>query len=500
MRGRADNLFCRWRPRQRAFTLIEMMVSLGVLTLALGVVGVVFSVTTKTARQASAYSEALNWVRQFMIQLEEDLEHVDPSQSILVLAGRTQAAALTKEDLDGGKFYRVLLGNPEDELNYDPEYGSVARGPYSDPRADILMFFTNRAVPSAAPDPNAPNSVYARGAKLSPLQVVYGHAALGEPVWDGAAYQMPDPYDPAIRHIVKTEYFNSPTNRSLIPAAEWHLTRRATIIEPDPDPNPSNPLISHSLETMYRLVNGVALVDGSYNAAQWDSGDNGNRVPGDVALLDLPALFNTFGDAPFAPLDNNYLPAIWWPYGYSRSGASGAVLRDSDVDYVLSDLLYYQHSGSDQTFLKHIGTVLEEVPVQLRQNTSLHMLPGCVWFQIEFLMPEDPRNSFEYLPAPGALAGSRSDMPRWYPVEHGETYLFVPDTQENRNVIAGLYDGDDGQDRYLDFAALDPNMALTPDNKRIRMWPYAIRITVRVFDRNGTLDEPIVRTIVHRFE
>jgi len=32
------------------------------------------------------------------------------------------------------------------------------------------------------------------------------------------------------------------------------------------------------------------------------------------------------------------------------------------------------------------------------------------------------------------------------------------------------------------------------------MWPYAIRITVRVFDRLGRLEQPIVRSIVHRFD
>ena len=101
---------------------------------------------------------------------------------------------------------------------------------------------------------------------------------------------------------------------------------------------------------------------------------------------------------------------------------------------LLSNLLYYPQPN--QTELKHIATVLEDVPVNLRQNTSLHMLPGCVWFQVEFLMPEDPRNSLEYLPDPDLSdpnsVGSRSDMPRWYPVENGQTYLFVPDTQDNR--------------------------------------------------------------------
>jgi hypothetical protein len=32
------------------------------------------------------------------------------------------------------------------------------------------------------------------------------------------------------------------------------------------------------------------------------------------------------------------------------------------------------------------------------------------------------------------------------------------------------------------------------------MWPYAIRVTVRVIDEKGRLDEPIVRSLVHWFD
>jgi len=48
----------------------------------------------------AAYSETLNWVRQFTFQLQEDLEECDPTQSLLYMHGRTQAAALSQEDLE----------------------------------------------------------------------------------------------------------------------------------------------------------------------------------------------------------------------------------------------------------------------------------------------------------------------------------------------------------------------------------------------------------------
>jgi hypothetical protein len=137
---------------------------------------------------------------------------------------------------------------------------------------------------------------------------------------------------------------------------------------------------------------------------------------------------------------------------------------------------------------------------------GVHLLPGCAWFQVEFLMPEDPRNSLYYHdpePSDSSKYSKRWDMPRWTEVEAGRTYVFIPDTAENRNHVAQLFASSatgapDG--RLRDFALVDPTGPDTVDNRVIRMWPYAIRITVRVFDRQGRLEQPIVRSIVHRFD
>jgi hypothetical protein len=37
-------------------------------------------------------------------------------------------------------------------------------------------------------------------------------------------------------------------------------------------------------------------------------------------------------------------------------------------------------------------------------------------------------------------------------------------------------------------------------HRRIRTWPYAIRVTVRVYDERNRLSSPIVRSLVHRFD
>ena len=92
-------------------------------------------------------------------------------------------------------------------------------------------------------------------------------------------------------------------------------------------------------------------------------------------------------------------------------------------------------------------------------------------------------------------------MPQWTEVEEGETYVFVPDTAANRALIASqVSSGNEGFVRLGSFISMDEGDPNNIEKKRIRTWPYAIRITVRVFDPLGRLDEPIVRSLIHRFD
>jgi prepilin-type N-terminal cleavage/methylation domain-containing protein len=460
--------------RFHAFTLIEMLVSLAVISLALAVVGIVFSITVKTAGQSAAYSETHNWVRQFMQQIDEDLRYCVPSQSILVLVGRTQAAALTKSDLDAGKFYRVLIGNPANvPAGYDPEFNANLDNPnpllaqYSDPRADLLMFFSNRPTVSVAPalNPSATDP-YAAGVKFAPILVTYGQAGLGQPQWDGTNYQFPP--DTSLRHI------DNVGGLSLIPANRWHLGRRATIV-------------GRSGNATWDLDFDGEADDGVDERGRITAGRATRNYPGDVATFDLPAFLTdpALLNAGLAPRS---------PYVFDTDATAWPLLLKQRILRLL-----YRDGENDQ--FHHVATVLEDVPVELKSNLGVHMLPGCVWFQVEFLMPEDPRNSVEYSdPTPLILNdySSRSDMPRWTTVQDGFTYVFVPDTAENREALARPTPGSGS--RLDTFALLNPTGANTVANRVIRLWPYAIRITVRVWDAQKRLDEPIVRSIVHRFE
>jgi len=57
--------------------------------------------------------------------------------------------------------------------------------------------------------------------------------------------------------------------------------------------------------------------------------------------------------------------------------------------------------------------------------------------------------------------------------------------------------------RLRQFAPIiDPGTANVGyvQDRRIRLWPYAIRITIRAIDSKAQISEPITRTIEHWFE
>lgn len=488
-------------PGKRAFTLVEMLVSLAVLSIALGVVGYVFSATINATRQAAAYSEAHNLTQQLVNQLEEDLRNCDPANSLLVLVGRTQAAARTKDDLDARKFWRVLVGDPANvPANFDPEYtrpsGKLdpATYQYSDPRADILMFFSNRPTMSQAPHRETTstteqtfNDQCLQGVRFSPIQVVYGHAALDTAKYESGRFVLAN--NP--QHIEENHpgAGTRPESLSKLPLTAWHLSRRATIlVDYPPGQSPPSPRdIQFSRNAYENIVSCMPYEE-----------DDGEKMPGDAARLDWRRLLAQFG--PNTDHQPNPLQSWFSPYEFLGSS------WDNRLREYIWTLMYKSGTAPPELHQHHVASVVENPPPDLASNMGVHLLPGCAWFQVEFLMPEDPRNSLYYHdpePSDSSKYSKRWDMPRWTEVEAGRTYVFIPDTAENRNHVAQLFASSatgapDG--RLRDFARVDPTRPDTVDNRVIRMWPYAIRITVRVFDRQGRLEQPIVRSIVHRFD
>lgn len=472
------------RAAHRAFTLVEMLISLFVIAIAMTIVVTAFGVTTRTTRQAAAYAEVNNWVRQFALQLEDDLKYIDPANSVLVIVGRTQKSALTEDDRQAGKAWRVLVGDPSSvPAGFDPGFTEQSRPDveqYSDPRADLLMFFTNRPTQSQAPAPNPPTNPstpqewaqlqFRNGARSSPIQVVYGHASFGN-------YSVQPPngravWNNTLEHISYPDGLDRQRRLSRFPLTQWHLSRRVTLFDMLTPPTPAQ---SVNYLDFFPLGDTLSW-DGLVRCTPVD-----DRLAADVA--------RSFS-----------LEAFLGPAGLSSPGAvqSRPYNFDATARQRVENILYHPNGRNDL----HVATILREPPVDLRTNLGLHLLPGCAWFQVEFLMPEDALNSADN---PHSI-GSASQ--RWAETRNGDMYVFVPDTDQNRALIAQQNPAIPGN-RVGDFKLLDrfgPDGVLengdediSVANRRIRMWPYAIRVTVRVFDPKGRLPEPIVRSITHRF-
>ncbi len=491
--------------RRSAFTLVEMLVSLAVLTVALSVVGVVFAVTARTASQSAAYSEVQLQVRQLLDELREDLRGVDPARSVLLIAGATQAAALSQADLEAQKYFRVLQGDPASVPNFDPQFSPRFDDPggvYSDPRTDVLMFFTNRPIESLAKPTGNPatpfQTMLARGGKAALTQVVYGHAAIGQAVWSTALSRYVAPDASALEHIRFTiDGSFDPGSLSRLPASRWHLARRQAIIEPVSQQTK----VEFTNDELNRLVACAPSSDG--------------RWAGDSADLDVGAFFNDLGPNSLLTAAGfgaeNFGPAIYRPYQFVYAGVPQ--WPTPDFFYRFNRVLW---RDGDPT-LRHVATVIEDTPADLRTNLGVQMLRGCVWFQVEFLMPEDPRNSVLHAADPNLPLG----LPHWTAVTPGSTYLFVPDSTENRDAIVrqvGAANSLDPDWRISSFARMDRPPPAGPSlfwhydnatgpggarvgikNRILRTWPYAVRITVRAFAPRGRLDQPLVRTLVHTF-
>ncbi len=478
-------------PHRRGFSLLEMLVSLAVLVVALLVVSNIFALTAQTARSAVAISDVQRRVRDFLYTLEQDLNGINPAESILILSGATQAAARSEEKRDAEQFERFLVGDPADvPRGFDPVFSTSvdpSTDQYSDPRTDILAFLTNRALQSKSPAINdvsgsGPEQRFQQaiqnGARSAPNLVVYGHAAIDVP--DGITW-------PATGNEIHP--INPPGGRdqlSDLPLTQWHLARRATLIR------------NRSVTTLN--VAGIApTFPAGSGPLEFRRAEPTALTAGDTASWSLDGLLDVYiaggneaGPPAFpAPTASPYL----FP-----SGTGWSPVRENLVWQML-----YQASGQNNN--RHVATVFNSPPPAMSGNLAVHGLPGCVWFQVEFLLPEDPRNAADH-----PVAAWRDDQPRWVEVRPDDTYVFVPDTAENRaaiiaqsTTVAGL-NGlvPIGGQRLSTFGQVVPpggaGYADIAENRNVRTWPYAIRITVRVLDPDGVLATPVERSLVHRFD
>ncbi|MCH8149764.1 MAG: type II secretion system protein, partial [Planctomycetes bacterium] len=187
-----------------AFSLVELIVSMGILMLMLALAGQVMSLTVRSTGQAKALTEISQALRILETTLREDLRYVKAGENLLLIQGNPIDA------------YWSTAGKEADN-NALPGDGFPLRD--EKPRADILMFFTSRQASNYVKY-NYPLTPAMSGKAVTSgvQQVVYGHANLVDLDANGN-----------IHGTYPADYITFPEDDLTpypVPADEWHLARR----------------------------------------------------------------------------------------------------------------------------------------------------------------------------------------------------------------------------------------------------------------------------------
>jgi type II secretory pathway pseudopilin PulG len=494
-----------WFPCSRqsvgraAFSLAELVISIGILILMLALAGQVFTITVRSTGQATALTETSQQLRMFEDTLREDLRSVQPGQSLILIQGNPVNAYWTQSGKDAD-------ANPDPSNGYghasDPERED-ASGNLIAPRADILMIFTSRKGTSYV-SPNVTGRLQ---------QVVYGHAELGEYVTPTTPGGPTGPQYVFSPNPAKTEDKNqsafpldqadypSTTTPSLVPASQWHLARRSVTLAPTLRSNPNDVI--------------------------WDGIDPdlfgpNKRGLGEVRLLQSET--DVIWEFPFEQLVLKWL-AITPPWNLPQ------------IFYNLQQEFVWPFARS----------WLDVTPPPIYANRLGHyFLPNCASFKVEWSL--DPKSTF----VAGRLDGtsevfwidpgdpgdpSRESVKGPDPLQSLQARIDElrkkTDSASNRlrmtleSLLCEQTQHADGTryslaDRFrgvtCDGTGYDPNLAwpqLAPGGQRPNMevftatrptatgsdapddvWPGALRITVDVFDRERRLDRPIRHVII----
>ncbi|HNU45359.1 MAG TPA: type II secretion system protein [Phycisphaerae bacterium] len=491
---------------RNAFTLAELVVSVGVLALMFALAGQIFSLTLRSTGQARAVTTIGQALREFEQTVREDLKYVQPGSSVIVIQGNpvraywTRAGREADDDYDGLNTQRGRGPDSGYPHPADPERDNAAGVPEW-PRADVLMIFSAR-----------PTESYVKpGVTADSQAIVYGHAELGEYVsdgsggwtWQGAGGTDPVfPVNPTTKYPVAPDDQNALSRVSPLPAEAWHLARRSVLLVPTPEKVPS-PAPSGYVPWA-RLLNHASILNGSMDI-----------VNGDVNGLNA--------------LGFNYQRQVLEPNASETNG--GFPFFHPWVLTIPAGIPPYARSLLDVT-----------PPAPLGVRLGHYCLPNCASFKVEWSL--DPRSEFvngrlDYDPDSSYPAGREV---YWFDPgakdpaaalraaakqQDGVDYRLVPDApvglasllcdealQADGNTyslaqrvgVSGNLTGEvtpdpdwtpaaDGRPNLMVFTASRPRAAsgvLVPGD----VFPHALRITVDVFDENNRLERPVRHVFV----
>ena len=109
------------RHKNTAFTLIELMVAMGILVVILSFAGVIFKVSINSHRTAIANAEIMQKLRAITSQLDADFKGLNKDGEIFVVwkAAQLQSADYKDNDLDGyERFDRIMFFADGDFQSY----------------------------------------------------------------------------------------------------------------------------------------------------------------------------------------------------------------------------------------------------------------------------------------------------------------------------------------------------------------------------------------------
>lgn len=477
--------------RRAAFSLAELVISIGVLVLMMGLAGQVFSITIKSTGQATALTEVTQQLRVFEETLREDLRNVQPGQSVLLIQGNpvnaywSQLGKESDDDTSPKNGYGSLRDTERERVdsNGKPVLDTNGNVQLTPPRADLLMFFTARKATSQI-NPAVSSRVQ---------QVVYGHANQGEYPTD------PTQEMSVVSQLPSQGVIGLDAEDIVIPAQQWHLARRSSLVL-------ANALPPGELAM---TVNAVEMVRGEKDVywgvdfvkdvlrPQFDSAGNPLGYPWYLPAAVAPSnsqvsLLRSELDTTPPMMMANRLGSYFLPYCASFKVEWSLDPRSPFVDGRLD--------GTSEVFWFDPGDVGDPARLKYKGADPLYALQR----RIDLLKKESDaaskelRNRLESLLCEQVLHadGSRYSMAdrfrgKMCDMETSNTDKPDPENQWEQLSV------DKMQPNIAAFTASRPHAdpsILEPAEDDI--WPAALRVTVDLYDREGRLERPIRHVMI----
>ncbi len=476
--------------RRSGFTLAELLVSIGILLVMLGLVGQVMNITVQATGQATALTEVNRSLRILEQTLRDDLQSVNNGSGVLVIQGNPINAYLTQDGFDADDDPKNPLdgypheSDPERERNGMPDF-------VEPPRADLLMFFTQRQSSSYVTYPTTSFAGTTPEAVRSNVQqVVYGHAYLGEYELNaGGTYNF----------LAYPDAFPNFPELSPTPAENWHLARRVVHLLTGSNgipewvnynktsadrlgPVETNLLPSNA--TAYRLLTGQSDVvynfDYDKNVLTMDPSGavypffypeifNSRTRPFSRSFLDTspPALIAERLGHYFIPFCSTF--KVEWTFDPRAAFVGGKLADENQVLWI------------------DLGNLSDDDPPTLAGNDPLASITRV---QLE-AADIGPAAAFRANNLGALMTGlSLGEAPNLYSLEN----RFGRGKKNSADPLwlaSGYGDG-----TAANFAAFVANRGGTDDPIRDELFPTALRITVDVYDDGKRLARPIRHVMV----